>query len=125
MKGKEFAPPRVCVFAAAKLESASPHLAILIQLVVGQLDLLEGDDLLPQLLPGVGRVRVGVQPPGWRRIRLARHQPRGAVVGVAVALVVARHNVQDDVVLEVRIQVDEAGPDGGEHPPARNKEDGF
>jgi hypothetical protein len=32
--------------------------SVLVHVVVGELDLLEGDDLLAQLLPAEGRVRV-------------------------------------------------------------------
>ncbi len=97
------------------------HLSILVQLVVGQLDLLEGHDLLPQLLPGVGTVRMWIQPPRRGRVGLAGHQPRGAVVGVAVALVVAGNNVQHDVVLAVRPEIREAASDSRKHPPAKNE----
>ena len=92
-------------------------LAVLVQLVVGQLDLLEGDDLLPQLLPRVGRVGVLVEPVGRGRVGLARHQPGGPVVGVAVPLVVAGHNVEEDPVLSVGPEVLKAASDSGEHPP--------
>ena len=92
-------------------------LAVLVQLVVGQLDLLEGDDLLPQLFSCVWRVRVIVEPMGRGRVSLARHQPRGPVVGVAVPLVVAWHNVEEDPVLSVRPQVLKAASDSGKHPP--------
>ncbi len=99
------------------------YLAVLIHLVVGELDLLEGDDLLPQLLPGVRGVWVWVEAARWGRVCLASDQPGGAVVGVAVALIVAGHNVQDDMVFEVWVQVDEAGPDSGEHPPVAKWKD--
>lgn len=41
------------------------NLSVLIHLVVGQLDLLERNDLLPQLLTRKRRVRVGVDPAGY------------------------------------------------------------
>ena len=92
-------------------------LAVLVQLVVGQLDLLKGDNLLPQLLPRVGRVGVVVEPVGRGRVGLARHQPRGPVVSIAVPLVVAGHNVEEDPVLPVGPEVLKAASDSGEHPP--------
>ena len=58
------------------------YLAGVVRLVVGHLHLLEGDHLLPQLLGREGGVRVGVVAVGRGGVRLARHQPRGAVVGV-------------------------------------------
>ena len=54
----------------------------LVHLVVGELDLLEADDLLGELVPGEGGVRVGVVSVRGRRVTLSRHQPAGAVVGV-------------------------------------------
>ena len=94
-------------------------LAVLVQLVVGQLDLLKGDDLLPQLLACVRRVRVVVEPVGRGWVGLARHQPRGPVVGIAVPLVVAGHNVEEDPVLSVRPQIGKAASDSGKHPPGK------
>jgi len=41
------------------------------------------------------------------------------MVGVAVPLVVAGHDVQEDPVLHVRPQVGEAASDGGEHSPGK------
>ena len=46
-----------------------------VQVVVGQLQLLEGDELPHPMGSGSGRVRVDVQPPGHRGLRLARHRP--------------------------------------------------
>ena len=54
----------------------------LVHLVVGELDLLEADDLLGELVPGEGGVRVGVVPVRRGRVSLASHQPAGAVIGV-------------------------------------------
>ena len=93
------------------------HLSGLVHFVVRQLDFLKGDDLLPQLLARVGGVGVRVEPVGRGRIGLARHQPRGPVVGVAVPLVVAGHDVEEDPVLSVGPEVLKAASDSGEHPP--------
>lgn len=43
-------------------EEEEAHMSVLVQLIVGQLDLLEGDHLLEELLAGERRVRVHVQP---------------------------------------------------------------
>ena len=51
------------------------YLAIFVHLIVGELDLLEGDDLLPELIPGVGSVGVDVEAVGWGRICLPSYQP--------------------------------------------------
>ena len=54
----------------------------LVHLVIGELDLLEADNLLGELVPREGGVRVGVEPVRRGRVTLARHQPAGAVIGV-------------------------------------------
>jgi hypothetical protein len=96
------------------------NLSILVHFVVGEFDLLEGDDLLPELVAGEGRVGVHVEPGGRRRVCFARHQPRGAVVGVAVTLVVHRNYVQQHRIARVRPQVPaHRHPQGGEHSSAK------
>ena len=90
-------------------------LSVLIHLIVGELDFLEGDDLLAKLLSCVRSIRVRIEPVGWRRVSLSGNQPRGPMVGIAVPLVVAGHDVQEDPVLHVRPQVGEAASDGGKH----------
>ena len=74
-----------------------PYLSAVVALVVGDLDLLEAGDLLPQLVQAEGAVRVWVETVGRGGVRLASHQPLGAVVGVAVPLVVRGHDVQQHV----------------------------
>lgn len=44
-------------------------------MVVGELQLLEGDELSAPVRPGSGRVRVHVEPSGHGGLRLARHRP--------------------------------------------------
>ena len=111
----------------------SLYLALFVHLVVGQFDLFKGDDLLAELVGAERRVRVGVEAGGSRGIRLAGHQPRGPVVGVAVALPVHGNHVQQDVVADLVAAVKEvvvvaeeraAGEgdaDGGEHPPGKER----
>lgn len=60
------------------------YVAVLVHLVVGELHFLEGDDLLLELVAGVGRVGVGVEAVGRRRVSLASHQPGRPVIGVPV-----------------------------------------
>ena len=48
-------------------------LPVLVQLVVGQLHLLEGHDLLGQLVCGEGAVRMAVETVGGRRVTLSSH----------------------------------------------------
>ena len=92
-----------------------------VRLVVGELDLLKGHDLFPQLFAGERRVGMGVEAVGRRGIGFAGDQPRRAVVSVAVAFVVARHDVQEDPVLLVGVQVVKAAPDCRKHTPAWKK----
>ena len=56
--------------------SPNSHLPILVELIVGELDLLEGDDLLPQLLSSVRGVRMNIKPMRRWRICLPCYQPR-------------------------------------------------
>lgn len=47
-----------------------------IQVVVGEFELLEGDELTAPVRPGGGRVRMDVEPPGHRGLCLPRHRPK-------------------------------------------------
>uniref|UniRef100_A0A182VMP9 Uncharacterized protein n=1 Tax=Anopheles merus TaxID=30066 RepID=A0A182VMP9_ANOME len=69
-------------------------LARLVHLVVGELDLLERDHLPPQRIGPERSVRMGVEASGRRWVGLARHQPGGAVVRVAVAPVIERNDIE-------------------------------
>ncbi len=104
----------------------STYMAAFVHFIVGQLDLLEWDHLFAQLLHTVRGIRVQVETGGRGRVRLAGHQPAGAVVGVPVPLVVHRHNVhhhQEAAVAVQRYLVDarEGAPYGGEHASERKK----
>lgn len=57
-------------------------MAVIVQQVVGQLELIEGDDLLHPLRPFGWRVRVVVHPAGRGGVGLAGHEPGGAVEGI-------------------------------------------
>nr|CAD7571589.1 unnamed protein product [Timema californicum] len=92
--------------------------ASIIHLVVGELDLLEGDDLLPQLFPCEGGVRVHVEARRGRGVGLACHQPRRPVVRVPVPLVVHRDNVHKHRVPLLRPHSRERYSACWEHPPA-------
>ena len=105
----------------------------LVHLIVGELDLLEADDLLGELVPGEGGVRVGIKPVRRGRVTFASHQPAGAVIGVPetrgvisdvrdesgcqpVSLVVTRDDVQQHEVAAPVRNVAEADPHSREHP---------
>ena len=63
------------------LKASAP--TYLVHLIVGQLHLLEADDLLAELVRGEGRVRVGIVAMRRRRITLASHQPTGSVIRIS------------------------------------------
>ena len=58
------------------------NLPVLVELVVGQLHLLKGNNLLGKLVRAEGAVRMAVQAVGRRRVTLASNQPAGPVVGI-------------------------------------------
>ena len=95
------------------------YMAILIQLIVGELQLVKGDDLLHPLSTLGRGVRVDMDP--WRTVGvcLARHHPAARVEGVPVALVIHGHKVHDQHVVLHGVQAKESHLEGGEHPPAR------
>lgn len=84
--------------------SKDTHVPVSVHVVVGELDFLEGDDLLSELLARKRRIRMDVEP-GWRRrIRLSGHQPAAPVICVSISLIVDRHNVHQDRISAVRLQ---------------------
>jgi len=89
----------------------------LIEHVVGEFDLLERDGLLEQLVAAERRVGVRVDACRQRRVGLAGDEPRRPVVGVAVALVVDRHDVHQHRVARVSLQTGEAHAQRRKHPP--------
>ena len=97
-----------------------PHLSSVIILVVCELDLLEADDLFPELFPGEGGVWMTVESVRWGRIRLTGHQPGGTVVGVTVALVVARDDVQQDLIAGFAINTDKTASQSWKHSPGQH-----
>lgn len=46
-----------------------------VQVVVGEFELLKGDELAAPMRPGGGRVRMDVEPPGHRGLCLPRYRP--------------------------------------------------
>lgn len=94
-------------------------MSVLVHLVVGELDLLEGHDLFAQLVTGERRVGVRVQPVRSGRIRLARDQPRRPVVRVTVTLVVHGHDVHQHRVPLVGSEPRERHPNRREHSPVK------
>lgn len=70
------------------------HLSTLVHLIVGQLDLLEGYDLLAQCLRADGTVGMRIDACRGRGIRLACHQPRAAMICIAIATRIQWNYVQ-------------------------------
>ena len=62
-------PPPFCIYPEISYQ------AVLVGQVVGELELVEGDNLLHPLLAGGRTVRMDVHPLGHLGVRLARHNP--------------------------------------------------
>lgn len=84
-----------------------------------------GGTLLAGLAGMCGQAKVWRHKPGrqwW--VRLASHQPGGAVVGVAVPLVVHGDDVHQDYVLGLRIHAGKRHTDSRKHPPDTGRQRG-
>jgi len=81
------------------------YVSVVVHQVVGQLQLVERDDVLHPLGATLRRARVHVDAAGQVRVRLARDHPARAVEGVAVALVVEGHEVHHEHVVGVGVHV--------------------
>jgi len=107
------------VHDASMIVRGSSYLAMFVHVVVRQLDLLERDDLLPQLFAGKGRVGVHVKSRGCRRIRFASLQPAAAMIGVSIPLIVDRHDVHQHGVTTVGLEPAKGHSARREHPPVK------
>ena len=96
-------------------------MSVVVQEVVGELELVEADDLLHPLSAFSWGIRVDVDPTRHVGVRLARHHPGGRVEGVAVALVVHRHEVHHDHVVRQGVQPEQAYLERGEHATAHRQ----
>ena len=90
-------------------------MAVLVEVVIGKLELMERDGLLHPVVAGGRGVRVDVEPTRHVRLRLARHHPLRVVV--LVAAVVQRNDVDEQDVLGVGFQSAHRYLDSREHPP--------
>lgn len=95
-------------------------MAVLVGYVVGDLELVERDDLLHPLLPSGGRVGVDVHPLGHLRVGLSRHHPPAVVE--LVAAVVGRHDVHQQDVLGLLVQAAHTHLVRREHAPEKKME---
>ena len=89
-------------------------MSVLVQIVVGQFELVEGDHLFHPDGAGGRRVRVDVEPTGHVGLGLARHHPLRVVV--LVAGVVHGHDVHQQDVLGVLLQARDAAAERRKHP---------
>ena len=94
-------------------------MSILIQIVVGELQLVECDRLLQPVGPRGRAVRVDVESPGHVGLGFPRHHPLGVVV--LVAAVVQGYDVDQEDVLGVGVQALESDLQGGEHTSENSK----
>ena len=93
--------------------------AVLVREVVGELELVEGDDLLHPLLPGGRTVRMDVHALWHFRVRFARYNPPAVVE--LVAKIIGRHNIQEEDVLGLRVEAGQPELHLGKHLPANHK----
>ena len=96
-------------------------MSVLVQVVVGQLELVEGDHLLHPDCPGGRRVGVDVEPAGHVGFCFTGHHPFRVVV--LVAGVVHGYNVHEENVLGILLQPRDAATKGREHPPREREKD--
>ena len=94
-------------------------MSVLVEVVVGQLQLVEEDGLFHPVSTGGRGVGVDVEPPRHVGLSLARHHPLRVVV--LVATVVERYYVHEEDVLGVWVEPFESDLECGEHPPVKNK----
>ena len=92
---------------------------MLVGQVVGELELVEGDNLLHPLLAGGRTVRMDVHPLGHLGVRLARHNPPAVVE--LVAEVVGGHDVEEEDVLGLGVEAGQAELHLGKHLPKEKK----
>ena len=89
--------------------------AMLVREVVGELELVEGDNLLHPLLPAGRTVRVDVHPLWHLRVSLPRYDPPAVVE--LVAKVICSYNIQQEDVLGLRVEARESELHLREHLP--------
>ena len=87
---------------------------LLVQLVVGELELVEVDDHVGPVGAQSRRVGMDVEP-GRRALFFKTLHPRGVLVLVAV--LIHWHHVHEENVVCVWVQIKELDLDGRKHPP--------
>ena len=94
-------------------------MSVLVEVVVGEFDLLEGDVVLHPLRARRRRVRVDEVAAGHLRLALPGHGP--LLAGVLVPAVVGQGEVEEDKVLLLRVQALHGRLERGEHAPAKRE----
>ena len=100
-------------------EICGTHVSIFVDVVVGQLEFLEGQRLRGELAARQRRVWMPVDlTAGVRWVRFTGDHPRRPVISVAVSLAVDRDDVEQDRVLGVDVDSGsaETDPQRREHP---------
>lgn len=108
------------IINVTKFSKTQTYVSVLVKVIIGQLELVEGHRLFEPVGTGSGAVRVDVEAAGHVRLGLSGDDPLGVVV--LVAAVVQWHDVHEQDVLGVRVQPFHAHLEGREHASARKWE---
>ena len=90
-------------------------MTILVHIVIGQLDFMEGDIVFHPVTSGGWAVWMVIQSRSELGLRLAGHCP--LLARVLVSALLRQHDVQQHEVVLGGLQAGHGGPDGGEHAP--------
>ena len=93
-------------------------MSVIIHLMVGQLQLVETNNLLHPVCASGRRIWVNMDPGRRGRVCLPGHDPVGGVEGITVALVVHGGEVHHQHVVLQGVHPVQADLVGREHPPA-------
>ena len=94
-------------------------MSVLVEVVIGQLELVEEDGLFHPVGSRGWRVGMDVESTRHVGLCLARHHPLRVVV--LVTTVVQRYYVHEEDVLGVWVEPFQCDLERGEHPPVKNK----
>lgn len=83
------------------------YVSVVVELIVRQLELVEGDGLLHPVRPTRRTIRVHVDPGRRHGIGATRHDPGAAVKRVSIPLIVARDEVHHHQILRTGVQAEQ------------------
>ncbi len=95
------------------------NVTVLVQVVIGKFDLLEGDVVFGPLSACRRRVRVDKVPTGHLRFGLSSDGP--LLARVLVPRVVGEAQVEQDVVVVLRVESGHGDSEGGKHSPVKKE----